>query len=83
MVIGAGEAGKVIIKEIIDSQLLTMKICCVIDDDRNKVGRYINGVPIVGNRSTILSNVENIKLIALFWQFLLLRYRKKGYFGNL
>ncbi|MEE0812020.1 polysaccharide biosynthesis protein [Blautia sp.] len=62
MVIGAGEAGKVIIKEIIDSQLLTMKICCVIDDDRNKVGRYINGVPIVGNRSTILSNVEKYKI---------------------
>lgn len=62
MVIGAGEAGKVIIKEIIDSQLLTMKICCVIDDDRNKDGRYINGVPIVGNRSTILSNVEKYKI---------------------
>lgn len=58
MVIGAGEAGKVIIKEIVDSKLLTMKICCVVDDDRNKAGRYIDGVPIVGNRSTILKNVE-------------------------
>ncbi len=62
MVVGAGEAGKVIIKEIMDSQLLTMKICCAIDDDRNKEGRYINGVPIVGNRSTILSNVEKYKI---------------------
>lgn len=58
MVIGAGEAGKVIIKEIVDSKLLTMRICCVVDDDRNKAGRYIDGVPIVGNRSTILKNVE-------------------------
>lgn len=58
MVIGAGEAGKVIIKEIIDSKVLNMRVCCVIDDDRNKTGRYIDGVPIVGNRSTILKNVE-------------------------
>ena len=33
MVIGAGEAGKVIIKEIVDSKLLTMRVCCVVDDD--------------------------------------------------
>lgn len=58
MVIGAGEAGKAIIKEIVDSKLLNMRICCVVDDDRNKSGRYIDGVPIVGNRSTILKNVE-------------------------
>ena len=58
MLIGAGEAGKIIIKEIIDSKLLTMKICCIVDDDRNKIGRYIDGVPIVGNRATILKNVE-------------------------
>lgn len=62
MVIGAGEAGKVIIKEIVDSKLLTMRICCVVDDDRNKAGRYIDGVPIVGNRSTILKNVEKYKI---------------------
>ena len=62
MVIGAGEAGKAIIKEIMDSKYLAMKICCVIDDDRNKEGRYLEGVPIVGNRSTILKNVEKYKI---------------------
>lgn len=62
MVIGAGEAGKAIIKEIVDSKYLAMKICCVVDDDRNKEGRYLEGVPIVGNRSTILENVEKYKI---------------------
>lgn len=62
MVIGAGEAGKAIIKEIMDSKYLSMKICCVVDDDRNKEGRYLDGVPIVGNRSTILKNVEKYKI---------------------
>ena len=62
MVIGAGEAGKAIIKEIMDSKYLSMRICCVVDDDRNKEGRYLDGVPIVGNRSTILKNVEKYKI---------------------
>ena len=62
MVIGAGEAGKTIIEEIVDSKLLTMKVCCVIDDDQNKLGRYINGIPIVGNRNAIQQNVEKYKI---------------------
>lgn len=62
MIIGAGDAGRVIIKEILDSRYLTMKVCCVIDDDQNKEGRYINGIPIVGDRSAILKNVEKYKI---------------------
>lgn len=62
MIIGAGDAGRVIIKEILDSRYLTMKVCCVIDDDQNKEGRYINGIPIVGDRSVILKNVEKYKI---------------------
>lgn len=62
MIIGAGDAGRVIIKEILDSRFLTMKVCCVIDDDCNKTGRYINGIPIVGDRFSILKNVEKYKI---------------------
>ena len=42
--------------------MLTMKVCCVIDDDQNKLGRYINGIPIVGNRNAIQQNVEKYKI---------------------
>ena len=62
MIIGAGDAGRAIIKEILDSRHLTMKVCCVIDDDCNKTGRYINGIPIVGDRFSILKNVEKYKI---------------------
>lgn len=62
MIIGAGDAGRVIIKEILDSSFLTMKVCCVIDDDYNKMGRYISGIPIVGDRFAILKNVEKYKI---------------------
>ena len=62
MIIGAGDAGRAFIKEILDSRHLTMKVCCVIDDDCNKEGRYINGIPIIGDRSVILKNVEKYKI---------------------
>lgn len=50
MLIGSGETGVAIIKDL---QSLGKKLSCIIDDDENKIGRYINGVKIVGNRSVI------------------------------
>ena len=40
MLIGAGEAGRTLIQEIQNSRYLDQKVCCVIDDNRRKVGRY-------------------------------------------
>ena len=47
MVIGAGEAANVIIKEIVNSNFSTMVIKCIIDDDNGKWGRYIQGIKVV------------------------------------
>ncbi len=54
MVIGAGEAGNVIIKEIVNSNYSTMVIRCIIDDDRSKWGHYIQGIRVVGGRDKII-----------------------------
>ncbi|MBQ9334867.1 MAG: polysaccharide biosynthesis protein [Lachnospiraceae bacterium] len=54
MVVGAGEAANVIIKEIINSNFSTMKIKCIIDDDKGKWGKYIQGIRVVGGRDKIL-----------------------------
>ena len=54
MVIGAGEAANVIIKEIINSHFSTMVIRCIIDDDPGKWGRYIQGIKVVGGRGKII-----------------------------
>lgn len=54
MVIGAGEAGNTVIKEIVNSSFSTMTIKCIIDDNANKWGRYIQGVKIVGGRDKIV-----------------------------
>ena len=54
MIIGAGEAANVIIKEIINSNFSTMKIKCIIDDDKGKWGRFIQGITVVGGRDKII-----------------------------
>ncbi len=58
MIIGAGEAGRMLARELINSNKLNNKVCCFIDDDPNKLGRRLEGIPIVGNRETIMHNVE-------------------------
>ena len=62
MIIGAGESGRALITEIHNSQYLNQKVCCVIDDDRSKIGKYIKGILVVGDRNAILENVEKYKI---------------------
>lgn len=54
MVIGAGEAGNSILKEIVTSKYLTTIAKCVIDDNPEKIGKFIHGVKVVGNRDYIV-----------------------------
>ena len=53
MVVGAGAAGNVLIKEIRNSRYIHKKVVCAIDDDRDKIGSFIHGVKIMGNRYEI------------------------------
>lgn len=58
MVVGAGEAGNSIIKEIVISNFSTMSVACIIDDDKTKWGSYIQGVKVEGGREKILECVD-------------------------
>ena len=58
MIIGAGEAGNTIIKEIITSNYSTMVIRCIIDDDKNKWGQFIQGIRVVGGRDKIIESAD-------------------------
>lgn len=53
LVIGAGEAGNQLIKEINNSRYVRKKVVGVIDDDKTKIGNYIHGAKVVGDRSCI------------------------------
>lgn len=58
MIIGAGEAGKKILDEMLRSNHLNATVKCLIDDDASKHGKYIGDVPIVGGRQEILSAAQ-------------------------
>lgn len=62
MLIGAGQAGQIILRDIDRAKEPKAKVCCIIDDNPNKWGRYMEGVPIVGGREDILLNVQKYKV---------------------
>ena len=62
MLIGAGAAGQIIIRDLNRASEVKAKVCCIIDDNPNKTGRYIEGIPIVGNRDDILLSADKYKI---------------------
>ena len=66
MIIGAGSAGQMLIKDMNLAQEVHAKAVCLIDDDPNKQGRYVEGVPVVGGRDHILSAVEKYNINKIF-----------------
>lgn len=62
MVIGAGAAGNIIIREINTSKHLNKQVVCVIDDNKQKIGNYIHGIRIVGNRHDIPDMVKQYEV---------------------
>lgn len=53
MIVGAGSAGYMIVREMNNSKHLNRKIPCIIDDDPAKQGTYLQGIPIVGKKEMI------------------------------
>ena len=58
MVIGAGAAGNMILKEIESSRYLNLQAKCIIDDQPGCHGKLIRGIPIVGGRDKILDAAQ-------------------------
>lgn len=53
MVVGAGAAGYMLVREMKNSKHLNRKVPCIIDDDPHKIGTYLQGIPIVGGKEDI------------------------------
>nr|WP_242841304.1 nucleoside-diphosphate sugar epimerase/dehydratase [Ruminococcus sp. NK3A76] len=67
MIIGAGEAGRVIIRELLRSGDVEDIPVCIIDDDPSKWHRSIEGVPVVGGREDILSAAQRYKIEKIYF----------------
>ena len=66
MIIGAGSSGAIILKEMQSSTYAEGHVVCFIDDDKNKVGKYLNGVPIEGNREDIPKLAQKYEIDEIF-----------------
>ena len=66
MLIGAGAAGQALLRDIRRSEEVNDRVVCIIDDNPNKWNRFIDSVPIVGGRDSILENVEKYRVEKIY-----------------
>ncbi|MFH5959184.1 polysaccharide biosynthesis protein [Clostridium perfringens] len=67
LIIGAGSCGQLIIEEIRKQNPIKQKVIGVIDDNPSKIGTYLRGIKILGNRNKIIeiSEEKNVDLILI------------------
>ena len=66
MLIGAGNAAQMILRDMTRANEINDRVACIIDDDPNKWHRTLDGIPVVGGRDDILSAVEHYKVDKIF-----------------
>ena len=62
MLVGAGNAGNVIMREIMESDYVDGSVECCIDDCPTKKGKYLCGVKIVGGRDHIVEAAKKYNI---------------------
>lgn len=62
MIVGAGAAGNLLVKEIRNSNHVSKRVVCIIDDDKSKEGSYLHGVKVMGNRQNIPDLVKQCRI---------------------
>ena len=65
MIIGCGYTGNSIITNMFQSSNTLIKVVCIIDDDKTKIGQKVHNIPVVGSRNSIAENVKkyNVSII--------------------
>ncbi|MBR2824441.1 MAG: hypothetical protein IKE24_12240 [Clostridia bacterium] len=61
MLIGAGSAGQMILRDMRQSPEISDRVVCIIDDNPNKWNRFMDGIPVIGGRDDILYAVKKYK----------------------
>lgn len=62
LIIGAGDAGVLVLNELRKHKELGYKVVAFIDDDKNKVGTEILGIPVVGGKEKIISAISEFRI---------------------
>lgn len=67
MLIGAGKAGWMLLREIASSGRVAGKVCCIVDDNPVKKGKYLEHVKIVGGRDCILDAAREYRVTQIIF----------------
>lgn len=62
LMIGAGAAGQIILRDVRNNDGTDVDILCIIDDDPSKRHCLVGGIPIVGGRDDIMLNVKKYQI---------------------
>lgn len=66
MLVGAGAAGQMILRDIKSTKETNEKVCCFIDDNPNKWNRYIDSVPVEGGRDSIMAACRKYQINKIY-----------------
>ena len=62
LIIGAGNAGNMLIREIRNNPRMNYKVICLIDDNKNKRGKIIQGKKVVGTTDDLPEVVKKYEI---------------------
>jgi FlaA1/EpsC-like NDP-sugar epimerase len=70
LIIGAGDAGELIVRDMLKNPIYNLQPIGFVDDDRTKVGRTIHNLPVLGTRSDLPRVIETYQpdeiLVAIY-----------------
>lgn len=64
--VGAGSAGREILSDIRHTTSMKEQVVCFIDDNKNKWGRDIDGIPVVGGRESIVETAREMSIDKIY-----------------
>ena len=66
LLVGAGSAGQMILRDVKRTGGVKEKVVCIIDDNPNKWNRDVEGVPVVGGRESIPEAVREFDVDKIY-----------------
>ncbi|KHS57862.1 nucleoside-diphosphate sugar epimerase [Terrisporobacter othiniensis] len=77
LIVGAGSAGKLILKEMFENPQLNMCPVGIIDDDENKLGKSYYNVPVIGTTNDIEQIAKNLEIDEIIFSIAKIKRRRK------
>ncbi len=62
IIAGAGKAGQLISKDLLDNKESTFEVVGFVDDDKTKHGKNINGKPVLGSVSELAEFIQDLQV---------------------